>query len=156
MQFVGVSTKGFSNKIMNCLFCLSLCWREKQRKDEKKGKGQFRKYVRTIVFLGVVVNQRVFFLAKMAFFRQIDKHYLCLEGKKRAFSSTLSVFGKWHFFCDLTKSPNSTQIWGFSRHIGKIQKGTFGCKSAILERDFERGFYYLWYTKAVLCRKHSF
>ena len=36
------------------------------------------------------------------------------------------------------------------------QNGTFGCKSAILGRGLERGFYYLWYLKAVLCWKHFF
>ena len=45
---------------------------------------------------------------------------------------------------------------GFSRHMGKTQNGTFGCKSANLGRGLERGFYYRWYLKAVFCWKHYF
>ena len=53
------------------------------------------------------------------------------QGRRNAFSSTLSVFGKRHF-CDHTKSPDTTKYRGFSRHRGKpkmafwFQKCHFG------------------------------
>ena len=50
---------------------------------------------REIVFL--VVIKTVFF-AKLALLGKIAKHYWFSEGENRAFSLTLSVFGKCQFF----------------------------------------------------------
>ena len=55
-----------------------------------------------------------------------------------------------------TRKKQDQQRRGFQQAQGKTQNGIFGFKSAILGRDLERGFYYLGYTKAVICWKHYF
>ena len=58
-------------------------------------------------------------------------------------------------FCNHTKSPN-TKKTGVSAGTRETQNDTFCFKSGILGRGLKRGFYYLWYTKAVLCWNLSF
>ena len=70
--------------------------------------------------------------------------------RERAFSLTLSVFGKCHFFGDLTKSPNTTKI-GVSANTRETQNDTFGLKRGVFGKGLEKGFYYPGHTKPVLC-----
>ena len=70
---------------------------------------------------------------------------------------------RWHYlflengtFSVTVQNYQTLQKSRFQQAQGKTQNGTFGCKSVILGRGLERGFYYLWYTKAVLCWKHNF
>ena len=57
-------------------------------------------------------------------FLKIGKYYLCSEGEESAFSLQLSVLGKWHRFCNHTKSPNTAKI-AASAGTGQNPKGGF-------------------------------
>ena len=109
-------------------------WKNREKKFQTKNQ-------KNCVFW-VVVKKMVFFV-KMSFLGKIGKHYLCSEGKKRcAFSLQLSVFGKCSFFWCPFKVTKHYKNRG-------LQKCHFGF-------SLEKGFYYLWYLKAVLCWKHNF
>ena len=154
-QFVRVSKKGFRKKM--CTFCFCLFYgRERKRENMKKhGKIKFQKKPRKIVFFGCLWRKLVFFV-KTSFFREIGKHYLCSEGQKKcAFSLQLSVFGKRYFFGAHSKSPNTTKI-GVSAGTGENPKWHFWLQKCHFGFSLEKGFYYLWYLKAVFCWKHYF
>ena len=100
--------------------------------------------------------RKMVFCVKLSFFRKIGKYYLCSEGTKRCtFSLQLSVFGKWSFFGAHSKSPNTTKI-GVSAGTGENPKWHFWLQKCHFGFSLEKGFYYLWYLKAVLCWKHYF
>ena len=67
----------------------------------------------------------------------------------------LSVFGRWSFFGAHSKSPNTTKI-GVSAGTGENPKWHFWLQKWHFGFSLEKGFYYLWYLKAVLCWKHYF
>ena len=123
---------------------------------KKKWKRKFQKKKPEKYFFLGGCEEKMFFVVKMSFFGKIGKHYLCSDSKnKRAFTLQLSVFGKWSFFCGHSKWQNTIKK-GFQQAQGKTQNGTFGCKNAILGKGPRKGFYYLWFLKAVFCRKHYF
>ena len=121
---------------------------KEKEKTWKTWKNKISKKPRKIVFLGWLWRKLVFFV-KMSFFRKIGKHYLCSEGqqKVRIFAATI-CFWKMVLFL--------VPIQSHQTHRGKPKKSTFGCKSAIFGFSLEKGFYYLWYLKALLCWKHDF
>ena len=135
-----------------CSFCFVflLCWKKGKGKYEKMEKENFKKAQENCI-LWVVVKKNG--LCKNVIFWKIGKHYLCSEGKKRAFSLQLSVFGKWSFFLWPFQVTKHSKNRGFSRHRGKpkrdlwLQKCHFG-------KGPRKGSYYLWCLKAVLCWKH--
>ena len=107
------------------------------------------------MFFGRLWRKLVFFV-KTSFFREIGKHYLCSEGQKKcAFSLQLSVFPKRYFFGAHSKSPNTTKI-GVSAGTGENPKWHFWLQKCHFGFSLEKGFYYLWYIKAVFCWKHYF
>ena len=116
----------------------------------KHGKGHSQKKKDNV--FGWLWRKKVFLLKWL--YRKIGKHYLCSEGKKRAFSLQLSVFGKRSFFVSI-QSHQTLQNWGVSAGTGQTQNDTLGCKSAILGRGLEKGVY-SWCLKAVFCWKHYF
>ena len=73
------------------------------------------------------------------FFRRICKQHLCSEGKNRAFSLTLSVFGKCHFLYH-TKSPNTTKNRGFRNTRKKPKMALLVAKVPVWEGASKRGF----------------
>ena len=79
-----------------CIFCFCLCCvGDRKREMMKKWKRKSSKKTESGVSW-VAVNKQVFLLTGIC--RKIGTHYLCSEGKRRAFSLTLSAFGKCHFF----------------------------------------------------------
>ena len=76
--------------------------------------------------------------------------------KTRTFVATICFGKKTALFCNHTntKSPNTTKI-GVSAGTGdKTQMALLVSKVPFLGFPLERGLYYLWYTKAVLCCEH--
>ena len=123
-------------------------WKKWKRKNSKKAQ-------KNSVFW-VAVKKMFFLFVKMSFFRKIGKHYLCSDGKKkRTCSLQLSVLGKWYFFGGLSKSPNTTKI-GVSADTGENPKWHFWLQKCHFGFSLEKGFYYLWYLKAVFRWKHYF
>ena len=107
------------------------------------------------MFFGWLWRKMVFFV-RMSFLGKIGKHYLCSEGKKRCgFSLQLSVFGNWSFIGAHSKSPNTTKI-GVLADTGENPKWHFWLQKCHFVFSLEKGLYYLWYLKAVLCWKHYF
>ena len=150
LQVVGVSSKGFSNK-KECIFCCFYAGESIKRKDET-WKRIISKRSQKIVCLG---NFEQMFFAKMAFLETLQNTMSFRKVKERAFSPTLSVFGRCHFFVLPYKSPNTTKI-GVSAGTGENPKWHFWFERCHFGRGLEKGFYYLSYTKAVLCWKHYF
>ena len=91
----------------------------------------------------------------MSFFRKIGKHCVQTVKNKRAFSLQLSVLGKWSFFCGHSKWQNTIKI-GVSADTGENPKWHFWLQKCHFGKGPRKGFYYLWYLKAVLCWKHCF
>ena len=89
------------------------------------------------------VNKR--FFVKMASFRNIGKHYLCLEGKKtRTFVDTI-CFGKFHLFLWAYKITKHYKNWGFSRHRGKPKMALLVAKVTFWEwllANMQKGFFW--------------
>ena len=129
----------FFSQVVEVSILSILSWRKKKKKRWKNEKETFQKKQK-IVFLGGCEQKRCFFLCKNGIFlRNWQKHYLCSEGnKKRAFSLQRSVFGKWHFFVT-SNSPNTTKIWGFSRHRGKPKMALFVSNVPFWERASKEG-----------------
>ena len=75
----------------SCILFLPLCWRKKNRKEEKK-KGTPQQCPENVCFGGWVGKILIFL---WLLFKEIAKHYLCLEGEKRKdiFVNTIR-FGK--------------------------------------------------------------
>ena len=71
--------------------------------------------------------------------KKIGKHYLCSEGKKRAFLLTQSVFGKSYFFVSI-QNHQTLQKQGLRQAQGKIQNGTLDSKVPFWEGASKGGF----------------
>ena len=84
----------------------------------------------------MVVKKNGLFFVKMSFLGKIGKHCLCSEGKKkvRIFVATICFWKMVLFWCPF-KVTKHYKNRGFHS---------------------KKGFYYLWYLKAVLCWKHYF
>ena len=110
LQFVRVSKKVFFFFIKKCALFVFVFYVGKSKKDNMKHgtwKFQKKKNQKNSVFGWLWRKMFFFFFVKMSFFRKIGKHYLCSDGKKRAFSLQLSVFGKWSLFCGHSKWQNT-------------------------------------------------
>ena len=106
------------------------------------------------MFSGVCEETGLF--CKNVIFREIGKHYLCSEGQKSAHFRCIYLFlENGTFFGAHSKSPNTTKI-GVSAGTGENPKWHFWLKKCHFGLSLEKGFYYLWYLKAVLCWKHYF
>ena len=91
------------------------------------------------------------FSAKMAFFIENRKHYLCSEVENARFRRHYLFLENGPFLWP-DKITKHYKNRGFSRHMGNtkwLQKCHFG-------KGPQMGLYYLWYTKAVLPWKHYF
>ena len=151
-QFVRVSKKGIRKKNVHFLFLSFLWLRKKKRKHEKMERKISEKAQKNSVF-GCLWRKLVFFV-KMSFFREIGKHYLCSEGKKSAhFRCNYLFLENGTFFGAHSKSPNTTKI-GVSAGTGENPKCHFWLQKCHFGFSLEKGFYYLWYLKAVFCWKH--
>ena len=129
-QVVGVSKKGSRRKKH------FLSWKSKRNMKKMEGTFEKQKNIK-LCFVdgwkhyslnGLVFNCKVLFV---------------FGRRKRAFSLTLSVFGKCHFFLSPYKSPNTTKIRVSGGHKGKRQNGTFGLKRGVFGRGLEKGFHCL-------------
>ena len=106
-----------------CLFCVGERQRENVKKKKNMDKEIFKKIPRKLVFLGgreQKVCVCVCFAQERHFLEQLA-NTICVWKAKSVFSLTLSVFGKWYFFCDHIKSPNTTKI-GVSAGTGENPK----------------------------------
>ena len=129
-----------------CIFRFCLFVGQTQRAKMKKMKRKIKK----ISVFGWLWRKRCFLLKWLFLGEKKKANAICIRKvQSSAFSFQLSVFRDWSFFVAHSKSPKSAGT-------RETQNGTFGCKSAILGRGLERGLYYLWYLKAVLCWKHIF
>ena len=121
----------------------------------KKWKGNFqKKKPEKIVFFGWLWGKC--FFCKMSFFRKIGKHYLCSDGKKqtRIFVATI-CFWKMVLFCGHSKWQNTIKI-GVSAGTGENPKWHFWLQKCHFGKGPRKGFYYLWFLKAMFCWKHYF
>ena len=75
--------------------------------------------------------------------------------KKRAFSLQLSVFGNGPFFGGHSKWQNTKKI-GVSADTGENPKWHFWLQKCHFGKGPRKGFYYLWFLKAVFCWKYYF
>ena len=94
----------------------------------------------------------------MSFFRKIGKHYLCSlprSTKSAHFRCNYLFLENGPFFGAHSKSPNTTKI-GVSAGTGENPKWHFWLQKCHFGFSLEKGLYYLWYLKAVLCWKHYF
>ena len=104
----------------------------------KNGKGKFKKKLRKIVLLG----GREPFFCKNGILRKLA-NTTCVRKEKRAFSSTISVFGQWYFFCESQWPYKITEHYknrGFGRHRGKPQMALLVSKVAFCEGASKGGF----------------
>ena len=104
------------------------------------------------------MNKKGFSLEKWHFLK--NRQTLFVFGRKNENAHFRCTYLFWEngtsfSFCNHTKSPNTTKI-GVSAGTGNNPRWHFWFQMALLGFPLERGFYYLWYTKAVLCWKHSF
>ena len=142
----------------NCIFCFCLFYvGERQTRKKKKQKTKIAKRPQKSVcvffffFFSGWVGKKVHL---SIVFREIAKHYLCLEGKEGHFRQHYLFWENCPFYVLVKKSWNTTKR-GFSKHMGK-PKITFCGEQGVLKGVSKRPFYYLWSTKAVLCWKHYF
>ena len=128
---------------------------KEKEKTWKNGKRKFQKKPRKIVFFGWLWRKMVFF-CKIVIFKK-NRQTLCMFGrsKKCAFSLQLSVLENVTFSGAHSKSPNATKI-GVSAGTGENPKWHFWLQKCHFGFSLEKGFYYLWYLKAVFRWKHYF
>ena len=127
--------------------------KKQKRKYETNGKGKCQKNAQKNSVFGVVVKNKGVFL-KMAFFREIGKHYLCSEGKQKTHIFVATIcFGKLVLFCGHSKWQNTIKI-GVSAGTGQNPKGHFWLQKCHFGKGPRKGLYYLWYLQAVFCWKH--
>ena len=101
---------------------------------------------RTIVLFGCLLTN--LFVAKMTDFSQIGKHYLCSEGKKRAFSLT---------FFDHTKITKRYNNRGFSRHKENPKWHFWGILLSAIHKSCAllKTLFYSVFSKAQVSRNKS-
>ena len=105
---------------------------------------------RKIVFLGGCEE----FLIKMIFLEKQGNTICVQKVQKTRVSLQLSVFGKWHFCCNHSKSPNTTNTnRGFSGHKEK-PKMAFLVAKAPFGEGASKGASLSVIPKAVRCSKH--
>ena len=146
--------KGFSKKMCTFCFCLFYVGKVKRRIWKKWKRKISQKNKKNSVFW-VIVKKHVSFV-KMSFCGKIGKHYLCSDGKKetRIFVATI-CFWKMVLSCGHSKWQNTIKI-GVSAGTRENPKWHFWLQKCQFVKGPRKGFYYLWFLKAVFCRKHYF
>ena len=108
---------------------------ERKREKIKKWKRTISTKHRKIVFLGGCEQKRSWGVKKLAFFRNIGKHYLCSEGKKPRIFVDSICFGKMVLFLVTIQNHQTLQKYGVSAGTGENPKWHFWFQTCLLGRS---------------------